>query len=290
MKKILAVFLSLVISLYVHVPMALAQSQTATLSASSTGCATADSCLVLNLNPSNSGGAFQLVGTFVGTVSFEGTVNGNTWFALPVTPIAGGATATSATGTGMWQFGNAGLVSVRARISAYTSGSAEVTIFSSGGSPNSATATIAGTVIVAGAGTAGSAGTAALTIQGISSGVPVAVTGGSTALPVMATDGVATTIYGGTMSTLSALTTTSGAVITALTITINSLECFNVTGSAATVNRTDTAGLQFETSFSIPANSTLYLVSPGAMQKMVGLKMWAGTASAINCVISARQQ
>ncbi len=77
--------------------------------------------------------AIQLVGTFVLTVSFEASVDLQTWVACPVEPIAGGASVTSATGVGLFLAypGAVGTPSLkgcafRARVSAFTSGAVDV--------------------------------------------------------------------------------------------------------------------------------------------------------------------
>jgi hypothetical protein len=74
------------------------------------------------------GCAIQLTGTWVGTVAFEGSVDGATFVALQVTSPTSGATVTSATGNGVWLVGTTGLRIVRARMSAYTSGVATVSL------------------------------------------------------------------------------------------------------------------------------------------------------------------
>lgn len=68
----------------------------------------------------------QITGTFVATVQFEGTVEGTTWFSVDATVIAVGTVVNSATATGQWFIQSSGLSKVRARCSAYTSGSAIV--------------------------------------------------------------------------------------------------------------------------------------------------------------------
>lgn len=131
-----------------------------------------------------------------------------------------------------------------------------------------------------------------LTVQGSATGVPIPMTNPlTTAFPSMATDGTALAIYAGTLSTLGTLTTTAGggANITTNTITINSLHCFNITATAATVTRADSSGLTLQTSFSIPGNSDVYLVSTQAMEKQTGLALWSGSNNAIRCIMSARQ-
>lgn len=80
-------------------------------------------------------GANQLVvdisGTFVGTVSFECTIDGTNWLPLGMSNIASGALATSATAPGTFAMSTGGVAEVpmqsfRARISAYTSGNITV--------------------------------------------------------------------------------------------------------------------------------------------------------------------
>ncbi len=238
-------------------------------------------------------------------VNFEGTSDGTNYTSI-LGVLAGTTTtgtSTTTAGVGVWVFSTAGFQNVRARISAYSAGTVTVTGRSVDAPPgDTGAAVISGTIttnqgtspwIVAGGGTAGSPGTAALTIQGISSGTAVPVTVPlSSAMPVMETDGTAMTIYAGTLSTLGDLTTTTGgtsANITLNTITINSLHCFNRTSSAATITRADSSGTVFQSAFSLPGNSDVYIVSPNAMEKQVGLALWAGTNSAIRCVMSARQ-
>ncbi len=68
----------------------------------------------------------QITGTFVGTLSFETTVDGTTWVAATMTPMPVSSTVTTATATGVWT-GSAGKY-YRVRMSAYTSGTALVTV------------------------------------------------------------------------------------------------------------------------------------------------------------------
>lgn len=66
----------------------------------------------------------SISGTFVGTVSFEGTIDDTNWFAVALSTFgATPAAVTSATAAGQWAlFNNVALSQFRARISAYTSG------------------------------------------------------------------------------------------------------------------------------------------------------------------------
>ena len=69
----------------------------------------------------------QLVGTFVGTIEFEGSINGGTFVALNLVPSNSATAATSATAVGAWSGNIGGYSVVRARSSAWTSGSATFT-------------------------------------------------------------------------------------------------------------------------------------------------------------------
>lgn len=71
--------------------------------------------------------SFTVSGTFVGTITFEGTEDGTNFASLPVRSLATGTGATTSTTTGTFTASCTGLTSVRARISAYTSGNITVT-------------------------------------------------------------------------------------------------------------------------------------------------------------------
>lgn len=103
--------------------------------------------------------------------------------------------------------------------------------------------------------------------------------------------GTGVTAYSGTGATIYTLVGTSGStsVITASTVWVNFLKLSNITAGAITVTLTDTAGLQEETSFSIPANSTYFAIPPAAWLKFVGLKLYASAASSVNLHLSAVQ-
>lgn len=68
-----------------------------------------------------------LTGTFVGTVTFEGTIDGTNWFSVMAVKLGDGSIATTATATGMYRIACAGITSIRARVSAWTSGSITAT-------------------------------------------------------------------------------------------------------------------------------------------------------------------
>lgn len=69
---------------------------------------------------------FQVIGTFVGTITFEASLDGTNWHAVLCYHAGTGVSATTTTATGLYLLHTAGLGLVRARISAYTSGSITV--------------------------------------------------------------------------------------------------------------------------------------------------------------------
>ena len=71
----------------------------------------------------------QVAGTFVGTVTFETTIGDSDWGSLQVETVASGAVVTAATAPGIFRATVAGLSQVRARVSAWTSGTITVTAF-----------------------------------------------------------------------------------------------------------------------------------------------------------------
>jgi hypothetical protein len=112
-----------------------AVNQVPVTASGSLGALNATAQLTLN----GAGGfAVDLRGTFVGTVTFQGTVDGTNWTAIPVLPLGSAvqtATVTTATATGTWIGNGAGLVAVRANMTAYTSGTATVTLRGAGPVP-----------------------------------------------------------------------------------------------------------------------------------------------------------
>ena len=69
---------------------------------------------------------FQVYGTFSGTITFEGSLDGTNWVAVRTENLNDGSIGTTATAAGLYRLGSAGLGTVRARISVYTSGSITV--------------------------------------------------------------------------------------------------------------------------------------------------------------------
>lgn len=76
----------------------------------------------------NGGVGAQVTGTYSGTLSFEMSIDGTNFVAVQTTNVNTGAVATTATGTGIYRFDVVGALVVRVRASAYTSGTATVTV------------------------------------------------------------------------------------------------------------------------------------------------------------------
>lgn len=69
----------------------------------------------------------QVSGTFVGTISFEASLDGTTFHAIECFSIGDRAVSiTTTTSTGSWRCNVSGISRFRARVSAYTSGSITV--------------------------------------------------------------------------------------------------------------------------------------------------------------------
>lgn len=103
--------------------------------------------------PNGDGGAYiDLRGTFVATVTFQGSVDGTTFFNIPAMPAGSAqnvATVTSATVPGAWQVNCAGMVSVRATATAFTSGTITATLRTSPACPIAYVAPVGATNSVA---------------------------------------------------------------------------------------------------------------------------------------------
>ncbi len=68
----------------------------------------------------------QIVGITTATITFEGTIDGTNWVSVPATNITSGASAATATANGVYRLTCTGLMQVRARVSAWTSGTITV--------------------------------------------------------------------------------------------------------------------------------------------------------------------
>lgn len=93
--------------------------------ATATGNGTAIDC-----TDASSGAAtaltMQITGITTATITFEATVDGSNWVAVQTTDLNAGTSATTATANGIYRLTVLGLLQVRPRISAYTSGTITV--------------------------------------------------------------------------------------------------------------------------------------------------------------------
>jgi len=101
---------------------------TSAISANSSDCSVANSCVVLYVSPQSGGVGISITGTWLGTLNFEGSVDQGNWNSEHVFSLSGGASITSTTGNGIWQFSNAGMTAVRVRGQPFISGSAVITL------------------------------------------------------------------------------------------------------------------------------------------------------------------
>lgn len=97
-----------------------------------TGSFTAVSQTVVIVPQESGNVGIQLSGTWVGTLAFEGTIDGANWFSLEAVAVLGSGSIVSTTINGQWQVVSSGLLQVRVRSTAWTSGSASVTLIANG--------------------------------------------------------------------------------------------------------------------------------------------------------------
>jgi hypothetical protein len=93
--------------------------------------------VALTLNGA-SGAIIDLRGTFVATVTFQGSVDGTNWIslaAMPVGSLANVAPVSTATGVGAWHVLTAGMQQIRAIATAYTSGTLTAAIRATNSAP-----------------------------------------------------------------------------------------------------------------------------------------------------------
>jgi hypothetical protein len=76
----------------------------------------------------NAAATIDIRGTFVGTISFQGSIDGTNYIALPVINLLTETMATTTTTTGSFTIGCTGLRQIRVIMTAYTSGTAVVAV------------------------------------------------------------------------------------------------------------------------------------------------------------------
>lgn len=154
------------VSAFLFLCASLAWSQSATTGAINSSGSTcpintqASNCVVLQLPAFSSTVGVSILGTYSATLQFEVSADfGASWVNATAIPQPVAAGVTSATSTGTWQVNVAGMSHIRIRGSAYTSGTANISLAAASGiglSP-SVPSTGASSSAVQGAGASGSA-------------------------------------------------------------------------------------------------------------------------------------
>ena len=81
----------------------------------------------------NGGVGIQLTGTWSGTLEFRMTIDGTNFVAIQATNVTTGTQATTATANGIYRFDVVGALVVNVTATAWTSGTATLTIVGLGG-------------------------------------------------------------------------------------------------------------------------------------------------------------
>lgn len=110
-----------------------------TITAVDASC-TKGQCVNMPLAPSVNSAAISVAGTFSATLQFEVSLDNVNFSSASCTPSAGGSATGTAAAAGIWQCPVYGFSYVRVRPSAYTSGTAQVSVQASGGGGSSGAA------------------------------------------------------------------------------------------------------------------------------------------------------
>lgn len=95
------------------------------------GAISADKGVIELLVDGQASAGIQVEGTFVGTLEFEGSINGEDWESLPFKVPSTGVESSSTESEGIFSGPIAGIKRIRVRASAWTSGTANITIVTS---------------------------------------------------------------------------------------------------------------------------------------------------------------
>lgn len=87
-----------------------------------------DETITLSRQFTAGGVAFQVSGTWTGTITFEASVDGANWVTFNVTPSASGTDVSTTTANGAWSKQNNGYQAFRARFSTASSGTPVIVI------------------------------------------------------------------------------------------------------------------------------------------------------------------
>lgn len=204
----------------------------------------------------------QITGTFSGTVTFEASSDGTNWTPIMATNLADDVRATTATAAGHYTMLYGSAIRVRARISAYSSGTITVKgrlipgltarVTSGGGGGGGVTSvaqSFTGGLISVGGSPITASGTLALTVAGTSGGIPYfssASTWASSA--ALAANAI---VIGGGAGAAPSTTTTGTGVLTALGVNVGSAGAFvtfnGAGGTPSSLILTNATGLPLST-------------------------------------------
>ena len=95
---------------------------------STTTVAAANDAATISGFPSVGVVGIQITGTLSATITFEATVDGTNYVALNCMPSNSATPASTSTAVGAWTVNAGGYAAIRARCSAYTSGSPVLTV------------------------------------------------------------------------------------------------------------------------------------------------------------------
>jgi len=130
MKQLLTTLVAALLLLAVPLrAQVITPNQAITVIDSGTACVTAPAaCAIYALDQNTGGVTINVLGTWTGTLTFEGTNNDGIWIALGLTMnLATGAQASTTTANGLFAITNAGLIKVRVRATGAITGSAQIT-------------------------------------------------------------------------------------------------------------------------------------------------------------------
>lgn len=248
------------------------------------------------------GAAVQVSGTWVGTLTFQSTINGTDWVTHNGT-VYGGASVTNVsttTANGAWAFRVAGAQKIRATMTAYTSGTATIDIraaTSVGGTASEGLSTqpISGNVTatgVAGAAAAGATASGNPVQVGLvaATAIQTARTAGQIVIPaadkigrgVGANEQIRDLTNMAPMVTLTATTETT--IVAATAAIFNDLRGLILTNTSATATRVDfrtVAAGAVVFSVWLPATTTLTVALPVVAKQATVNTAWTaqlGTA------------
>lgn len=88
--------------------------------------------VAVTLNGNNAGAA-QITGTWVGTITFEASLDGTTWTAINAVSASTSTPQTTTTANGLYRLTPGGVQQIRANMTAFTSGSATISLRASAG-------------------------------------------------------------------------------------------------------------------------------------------------------------